>query len=482
MGPVSEENGASTTNGDTNKKTLTILHYNDVYNIDQQVKSEPVGGAARFCTAVNSFKHLNPLVLFSGDAFNPSMLSTFTQGEQMVPVLNSVGTHVAVFGNHDFDFGLEVLQKWVEQCKFVWLMSNVIDNETGRPLGNGKISHIVNHNGLRVGLMGLVEKEWLDTLPTIDPNEVTYIDYVEAGNRLAEDLLKEGCDVIVALTHMRTPNDLNLAQHCPKLDLILGGHDHVYEIVKINHLNVIKSGTDFRQFSRITLKKPLGETDKTHMEVDIEKVDVTSKYEEDKDLKEELGKYTAIVESKMGIVLGSFTCELDARFSQIRTSETNVGNWICDIALAATGADVVMINSGTFRSDQVHEAGPFTMKDLVSIIPMQDPLIVIEVTGKTLYEALENGVSAYPKLEGRFPQVAGISFTFNPDRPSGSRVEPKLVRIGDEWLDLDEKYALCVKAYMHGGCDGYTMFKTCKILMDEDMCPELGKLRQLESY
>lgn len=342
MGVVNESIG--TTNGnDSNKKNLTILHYNDVYNIDQQVKSEPVGGAARFCTAINSFKHLNPLVLFSGDAFNPSMLSTFTQGEQMVPVLNRVGTHVAVFGNHDFDFGLEVLQKWVEKCNFPWLMSNVIDNETGRPLGNGKISHIVNHNGVRVGLMGLVEKEWLDTLPTIDPNEVTYIDYVEAGNRLADDLQKEGCDIVIALTHMRTPNDLNLAKNCPKLDLILGGHDHVYEIVKINHLNVIKSGTDFRQFSKISVSKRIppdelsSGDDKSNLQVDIEKVDVTSSFEEDKALKEELNKYTEMIESKMGIVLGNFICELDARFSQIRTSETNVGNWICDIALAATG-------------------------------------------------------------------------------------------------------------------------------------------------
>lgn len=477
MGAVNENN----TNGDNNK-TLTILHYNDVYNIDQQVKSEPVGGAARFVTAINSFKDLDPLVLFSGDAFNPSMLSTFTQGEQMIPVLNSAGTHVAVYGNHDFDFGLEVLDKWAAKCNFPWLMSNVIDNETERPLGNGKITHIMNHGGFRVGLMGLVEKEWLDTLPTIDPNEVTYTDYIVKGNELADELLKEGCDVIIALTHMRTPNDLNLAQHCPKLDLILGGHDHVYEIIKINHLNVIKSGTDFRQFSKISLKKPTSpETSKEGLEVEIERIDVTSAFAEDKFLKEELKKYSEMIEGKMGIVLGNFTCELDARFSMIRTSETNVGNWICDIALAATGADVVMINSGTFRSDQVHEAGPFTMKDLVSIIPMQDPLIVVEVTGRILYQSLENGVSSYPKLEGRFPQVSGISFTFNPDHPSGKRVEPKLVRIGDEWLDFEEKYAVCIKAYMHGGCDGYSMFKNCPILMDEDSCPELGK-QKIENF
>ena len=105
------------------------------------------------------------------------------------------------------------------------------------------------------------------------------------------------------------------------------------------------------------------------------------------------------------------------------------------------------------------------MKDLVSIIPMQDPLIVLEILGSELYKALENAVSAYPKLEGRFPQVAGISFTFDPAKPPGSRVEPNLVRIADEWLNFDQKYAVCVKSYMYGGCDGYNMFKACKVLV-----------------
>jgi 5'-nucleotidase len=118
------------------------------------------------------------------------MLSTFTQGEQMIPVLNKAGTACAVFGNHDFDHGLDILDKWVEKTTFPWLMSNVIDNETGRPLGNGKISHIIIHDNVKVGLMGLVEREWLDTLPNIDPNEVTFVDFIKAGNQLADDLLK----------------------------------------------------------------------------------------------------------------------------------------------------------------------------------------------------------------------------------------------------------------------------------------------------
>ncbi|KAJ8975213.1 hypothetical protein NQ317_000211 [Molorchus minor] len=451
---------------------LIILHFNDVYNVESRASPEPVGGAARFCTAIKSYHHLHPLILFSGDAFSPSMLSTFTKGEQMVPVLNEVGTHCAVLGNHDFDHGLEVLSQWVSQSDFPWLMSNVLDNETGRPLGNGRITHVVHWNGHRIGLVGLVEKEWLDTLATINPEETTFLDFIEAGQKLASQLKQEGCNYVIALTHMRTPNDIKLAENCEDIDLILGGHDHVYEIKQVNGKYIIKSGTDFRQFSKVTIN--FDRTENAAPEVTIEEINVTSQFQEDPKLKEKLGKFTSMIEGKMDELLGCFTVPLDGRFTSIRTSESNLGNWICDIVLAATGADLVILNSGTFRSDQVHPAGDFTMRDLTNVIPMRDPLILLRVTGQTILETLENAVFMYPKLEGRFPQVAGVSFAFDPNKPPGKRIDQNFIRIGDEYLKLDQYYSLATKSYMHLGCDGYTMLKDAEILIDEGECPELG--------
>lgn len=66
-----------TSNNSVNSNKITILHYNDVYNIDSNTSTEPIGGASRFCTAIRSFHELNPLVLFSGDAFSPSMREFF---------------------------------------------------------------------------------------------------------------------------------------------------------------------------------------------------------------------------------------------------------------------------------------------------------------------------------------------------------------------------------------------------------------------
>lgn len=104
--------------------------------------------------------------------------------------------------------------------------------------------------------------------------------------------LLQGCDFIIALTHMRTPNDIKLAEQCNDIDLILGGHDHVYEVSQVNNKYIVKSGTDFRQFSKITIQfDPL--PDNGRAQINIEEIQVTSEYEEDSKLKEKLEKYTS---------------------------------------------------------------------------------------------------------------------------------------------------------------------------------------------
>uniref|UniRef100_A0A0K2SW39 AGAP007730PAlike [Tribolium castaneum] n=3 Tax=Lepeophtheirus salmonis TaxID=72036 RepID=A0A0K2SW39_LEPSM len=446
---------------------ISLIHYNDVYTVASG-DEEPVGGAARFCSAIKSFQHLNPMVVFSGDIFAPSTLSTFTKGDQMVPVLNHTGTKVSVYGNHDFDFGIDKLMELREKTNCVWLMSNVVDHETGRPLAEGKVFHIQEWCGRKVGFIGLVEKEWLDTLSTINPGEVTFTDYVEAGSMLAKELKHRGCDIVIALTHMRTPNDVRLAESVSNIDIILGGHDHVYENKKVNGIHILKSGTEFKNFTVVTV-----DFSESPIHFNFDKVDITSKYDEDPELKEILSKFQDKIEVEMCKELGEFNCDLDGRFSSIRTQETNLGNFVCDIMVASTSADFALLNSGTFRSDRVHSAGPFFLKDLCSILPMIDPLVLLNVSGAQVLKCLENGVSQWPKLEGRFPQVSGIQFAFDPSKPPGSRVDEQFVKIGDEYLKKSSQYRMVTKAYLAMGKDGYDTLTSAETLIDEETGPQL---------
>jgi 5'-nucleotidase len=114
-------------------------------------------------------------------------------------------------------------------------------------------------------------------------------------------------------------------------------------------------------------------------------------------------------------------------------------------------ADVCIINSGTLRSDCVHSAGSFKFRDLKKILPFADPVVMLLVSGRVLHEVLENGVSQYPKLEGRFPQVGGLTFQFDPSRPSGDRVDASSVVVQGEPLEYERSYNLATKMYLKDG-------------------------------
>jgi hypothetical protein len=100
--------------------------------------------------------------------------------------------------------------------------------------------------------MGLVEREWLHTLPLIDASDVIYLDYAQEAQRLCKVLRQEEkVDLVIALTHMRVPNDLKLGEQVSDIDIILGGHDHHYEVTPChpNKTLMVKSGTDFRELT-----------------------------------------------------------------------------------------------------------------------------------------------------------------------------------------------------------------------------------------
>lgn len=484
-----QEQPLETKTEEATKDLVTIIHFNDCYNVEPGPESS---GAAGFLTAINEHRHLNPMILFSGDIISPSFMSTFTKGEQMIPVLNDIGVHCAVFGNHEFDYGVDNLIEFTKRTSFPWLLSNVIDKETSNQLGDGLMYHIIERSGLKFGLIGLIEEEWLSTLSTLDSSDVIYEDFVEKGQQLAKWLKSEpNCvDYVIALTHCRTPNDIRLADSVPEIDLILGGHDHDYEVIKRPNCYVVKSGTDFREFSEIKLKinaQYLSETEERRqattgsdigcrlrpiVDVEIKRIDCSACCP-DESLKQKLEKFVTTIDEKMGQVLGQFNCDLDGRFSSIRRYETNLGNFVTDIMLASTHADLAILNSGTLRSDRVHPKGDFTMRDLFNILGYIDPIAVLQASGHDIWRALENGVSQWPKLEGRFPQISGCSFLFDPNKPPLSRINPKDITIGEEPLVLDKFYKLTTKAYLASGKDGYDVLKDCKILVPGDESPDL---------
>lgn len=185
-------------------------------------------------------------VVFSGDAFSPSPLTPHTQGAELPPVLNAVKVDVACAGNHEFDNGIDVLKQRVPECEFPWLLSNVKQGFRGGVLGDIEEWIVIEREGVKVGFIGLASESWVVALDKIDTSDLVVEDYVQCADRLARKLRAEGCDLVVAVTHMRQPDDYRLANDAMDVDIILGGHDHVVCARFVNARYIVKSGTDFK--------------------------------------------------------------------------------------------------------------------------------------------------------------------------------------------------------------------------------------------
>lgn len=318
---------------------LRLLHYNDVYHLDAS-SAEPVGGIARFMTVCNEYQHGDRfqgqpacLTLFSGDAFNPSLESSITKGSHMVPILNALGTDCASLGNHDLDFGVGQFRNLAAKCTFPWLIANVLDPALGPnvPIGNASRTHIITAtNGLKIGIIGLGEREWLETINSLPP-DLIYRSATETAKELIPQLRADGADLIVALTHMREPNDNKLAENVgDQIDIILGGHDHYYSHSFINGCHVLRSGTDFKQLSYIEARRaPPGSP--RPWEFVIYRRDIVSSVAEHRPTLELASKLTAKLKQSLEKPVGWTAAPLDARFTTVRLRESNIGNFVCDI-------------------------------------------------------------------------------------------------------------------------------------------------------
>merc|ERR1712000_424980 len=255
----------------------------------------------------------------------------------------------------------------------------------------------------------------------------------------------------VCLSHMREPNDNKLAEKTDGImDIILGGHDHYYSHNLIKGTHVLRSGSDFQQLSYIEAWR---KQDGSGWDFDITRRDVTSEIQEHEPTVELVRDLTSKLQQSLSRPVGWTAMPLDARFSTVRMKESNIGNFVCDVMRQYHHADCTIMASGTIRGGQIYPPGAIRIKDITTCFPFEDPVVLLRVTGQAIWDALENGVSTYPALEGRFPQVSGIEFGFDPAQPSGKRLTSLL--INGEQYEPERKYKLATRGYMGRGKDGY---------------------------
>lgn len=443
--------------------TLTLLTVNDVYEV---APVQGQGGLAELMTLLRAERATatHHLTTVNGDFLSPSLMSALFKGAQMVALFNALGVDVVVFGNHEFDLGPEVTQQRLAESSFAWLGTNVL-GPGGQPFG-GSLATMTRQVGeLTVGLFGLLTPETAQ-LSSPGPT-VTFAPVVPTARTAVQALRQAGADVIIALTHLSIAEDRALAQQVPGISVILGGHDHDpitwYEGGTLIH----KSGQDARYLGRIDLVIDKKTTDKGPQ------VTVTPSWRmianrgvpPDASVAPVVARYTATLDQELAQPLGQTQTALNSQADAVRTREATIGNLIADALRVGLHADVALINGGGIRGNRLYDAGTtLTRRDVLREMPFGNVGVLLALSGADLLAALENGVSQVEAKAGRFPQVAGLHFVYNPEKPVGRRVVT--VQVGGKPLDPTATYRVATNDYMFKGGDGYSSLGKGKALID----------------
>jgi 2',3'-cyclic-nucleotide 2'-phosphodiesterase (5'-nucleotidase family) len=425
---------------------VRFLLINDVYVADTM--SDGRGGLARVATVHTRLVDQGPILfVLAGDVLSPSLLSKYYGGRQMVEALNAAKLDYATFGNHEFELEHDTLVARIAASNFKWISSNCTETN-GTPFPKVLPWDTLRVSGHKVGLFGL----------TLIGNYRRYVRCVnpDSAAHVAIDTLSAlGADLIVAITHQTVTADRDLLSREPKLDLVLGGHEHEAHDSVVSGRHVLKADANARTAQFVTLWGGKGQWRQA-----VGLVPIDSRLPSDTAVSRVVEAWDDSLRQRLGPerAVATTTAPIDARDEVSRKRESALGDLVADAIRAETGADVALINAGSMRLDDVIRAGSLTNYQLESIFlfPDETRIVSFPVAGDRLRELLEHGVSDSALGKGGFLQVSGVTFTYDPARPSGKRLVGDIRRAGGGPISAGDTVRVAFDVYpaCQGG-DGY---------------------------
>jgi 5'-nucleotidase/UDP-sugar diphosphatase len=429
---------------------LRILYVNDFHGFAEPYKAvgsqETLGGISYLAVAADKLRKEKPsLLLAAGDMIQGHSWTNLFRGESAIALMNLMHFDAMVVGNHEFDFGQDVLKKRIAAARFPVLGANVEGFRDGlKPFVIKKIK------GLKVAIIGVVTP---DTPQATHPKNVAGLKFLPPAVAVEKYLpqLKKQADLVIVLSHIGYQADRDLAAKVPGIGVIVGGHSHtkLLEPTVINHTIIVQAWEHAKALGVLDLTLADGKIKKFSGRLEMIKP-VPGR--EDPAVSRLVKKYDLKVDKILGEKIGKAALDLDGE--HVRLRETNLGDFLADILRRTAGAQAAIINGGGIRTSI--RQGDITIKDVYAVLPFDNYLVAIKLTGKQIREALEHGVSGVEEGAGRFPQVSGLSFTYSPRAPAGSRV--KEIRINGQPLEPQKEYTVATNDFLAAGGDGYQAF------------------------
>ncbi|MGE5578217.1 MAG: bifunctional metallophosphatase/5'-nucleotidase [Syntrophothermus sp.] len=454
------------------EKVLTIVSTSDFHgNLlpgqKDKATGRDIGGAAILAAYVAEIRAQNPngtLLLDDGDAMQGPAISTVFKGQSTIDLYNTLGYAAMAIGNHEFDWSLETLKQRIAQAKFPVLSANIFNKADGQRPDWARPYTIVTVNGLKVGIIGVSTVQTpVVTLPD-NVKDLEFRDPSPVVNALIPELKGKGAELVVVIAHLGGAQDksgnvtgeiADLARAVKGVDAIFGGHAHTTVAGTVNGVPVLIPYYNGRAVgvTKLTYDTAAAKVVKIDQEVVTTFAD---QVKPDAAAAAVVDRYNKDLAPVMAEVLGNAPAEILRNYDQ----ESALGNMVADIMRQAAGTQMAFTNAGGLRADV--PAGPVTLGKIWEVMPFDNTIVTMELTGAQVLEVLKN------KSKGMV-QSSGLRFKYDPAALGDTRAILEVTLLDGKPLDPNQVYTVATNNFMASGGDNFTAFTGGKKVFDTNI-------------
>jgi 2',3'-cyclic-nucleotide 2'-phosphodiesterase (5'-nucleotidase family) len=448
---------------------FTFVLVNDIYLMADQLMADGRrrGGFARLAAVVKAERARAQAeggrVIFAhgGDTLSPSLMSGIDQGAHIITLTNLAPPDIFAPGNHEFDFGKEIFLKRMAAAAFPLYAAN-LRAANGDPLPGFKDRSIMTVGGVQIGLTGAAFE---DSVRASDPGDLRFLPAVATLEQQAKALRREGADFVVAVAHVTREQAYELFRG-RTVDLILTGHTHDLFVNYDGRTALVESSYDAHYVTAIDIDIEVKEEAGQRVATWWPRFRIidTATVTPDPEVAAVVARFEGELSRELDATVGTTAVELDSRTATVRTGEAAIGNLFADAMRWSAQTDAAVTNGGGIRGGKLYPPGSaITRRDILSELPFGNRLVNLEIAGRDLKAAIENGLSQLPHSSGRFPQVSGLKIEADVSRPPGDRVVS--INLGDAPLDESKTYSVATNDFLQRGGDDYTAFQNAKPIL-----------------
>ncbi len=460
---------------------LFVVHTNDVHGRLEPSRNKTIG-YSRLATLVKEARKItdNILLVDAGDTLHGTTIANMSKGEVPMHLLDMLGYDVLAPGNHDYNYGSQRLEELANMPKKSDLKVLSINTLTDDNLLVFQPYQLYDYNGFKIAVVGLTTPDTKTKSHPRNTEGISFMsDLVIQNAQNAVNQIRKFADYVIAVGHVGLDDDGEslvtskmIVENIKGIDLFVDGHSHTVlpEGLEVGDTMIVQAGEYLKYLGVVQLhvnnKKVewvipmlVGASDV----LDPKNSDLAKQFgiveiPEDPEVKAYIDSEKAKLAKMTSKVVAELPMALQGERDKVRARSTNLGRMLSKAMTSASGADFTLTNGGGIRASM--KPGLVTLGNVNTVLPFNNMVVVVKLTGQEVYDVVEKGFSKYPELNGGFIQT-DLQVRFNRRAKAGSRVTS--LRLKGVPIDRNKVYLVATNDFLAAGGDGYSMLKKPRV-------------------